>query len=205
MSRSLKLYIAWLVSFSAVALLLTSYLFADDYFVGIRPDIAPTWTSSSELNVVLGLAFWIVITLFAGALPVRMPRGTFVSVSIAPVITAMVLGGPVAGGWVALIGTTEFRELRGDVPWYGTAANLAPRPWTGRASSGCATVANGPHPPSPSPSHPTMGPLPHGRGRGGGSLLPSPAHRERMSALRAATIVLRTTSRPIVAPRSGWG
>jgi putative nucleotidyltransferase with HDIG domain len=132
MSRSLKLYITWLVSFSAVALVLTSYLFAQlhelhgrDYVVGIGYDIALTWTSSPELNVVLGLAFWIVITLFAGALPVRMPRGTFVSVSIAPVITAMVLGGPVAGGWVALIGTTELREIRGDVPWYGTAANHA--------------------------------------------------------------------------------
>jgi putative nucleotidyltransferase with HDIG domain len=133
MSRSLKLYIAWLVSFSAVALLLTSYLFAQfaqtetgpTYVLGIRDDIALDWTLSPEVNVLLGLAFWIVITLFAGALPVRMPRGTLVSVSIAPVITAMVLGGPVAAGWVALIGTTELREARGQVPWYGTAANHA--------------------------------------------------------------------------------
>jgi putative nucleotidyltransferase with HDIG domain len=132
MSRSLKLYIAWLVSFSAVALVLTSYLFAQHdlvnghaYVLGIRYEIALPVTSVREVNVLLGLAFWIVITLFAGALPVRMPRGTFVSVSIAPVITAMVLGGPVAAGWVALIGTSELRELRGEVPWYGTAANHA--------------------------------------------------------------------------------
>src|SRR5262245_46045023 len=132
MSRSLKLYIAWLVSFSALALLLTSYVFAqpgdvggNTYVLGIRYEFALKLTTSRELNVLLGLAFWIVITLFAGALPVRMPRGTFVSVSIAPVITAMVLGGPVAAGWVALIGTTELRELRGEVPWYGTAANHA--------------------------------------------------------------------------------
>jgi putative nucleotidyltransferase with HDIG domain len=132
MSRSLKLYIAWLVSFSAVALLLTSYLFAQfdvvnghRYVLGIRYEFALALTSSPQINVLLGLAFWIVITLFAGALPVRMPRGTFVSVSIAPVITAMVLGGPVAAGWVALIGTTELREVRGEVPWYGTAANHA--------------------------------------------------------------------------------
>ena len=37
----------------------------------------------------------------------------------------MALGGPVAAGWVALLGTTEIREVRGDVPWYGTAANHA--------------------------------------------------------------------------------
>jgi len=132
MSRSLKLYIAWLVSFSAIALLLTSYLFAQlhvvdghTYYLGIRYDIALKLTGSRELNVLLGLIFWVVITLFAGALPVRMPRGTLVSVSIAPVITAMVLGGPVAAGWVALLGTTELREVRGEVPWYGTAANHA--------------------------------------------------------------------------------
>ena len=37
----------------------------------------------------------------------------------------MALGGAVAAGWVALIGTTELREARGRVPWYGTAANHA--------------------------------------------------------------------------------
>ena len=127
MSRSLKLYIAWLVSFSAVALLLTSYWFArtDGYVLGIRDAIALQISASPEVNVLAGIAFWTVITLFAGALPVRMPRGTFVSVSIAPVIATMVLGGPVAAGWVALIGTTELREARGEVPWYGTAANHA--------------------------------------------------------------------------------
>ena len=72
--------------------------------------------SRLEVDVLLGLAFWTVITLFAGALPVRMPRGTFVRVSIAPIVAAMALGGPVAAGWVALIGTTELREVRGRSP-----------------------------------------------------------------------------------------
>jgi putative nucleotidyltransferase with HDIG domain len=131
MSRSLKLYIAWLVSVSAIALLLTSVFFAvitaqDSKFVlGIRTDIRIDVGGPQVVNVLVGLSFWTLITLFAGALPVRMPRGTFVSVSIAPVIAAMTLGGPVAAGWVALIGTTELREARGDVPWYGTAANHA--------------------------------------------------------------------------------
>ncbi len=44
---------------------------------------------------------------------------------MAPVIAAMTLGGPAVGGWVAGIGTTEMRELRGRIPWYGTLANHA--------------------------------------------------------------------------------
>ena len=72
-----------------------------------------------------GTAYWIVLTLVASALPVRLPQGTFASVSFAPIIASVVLGGPVAAGIVALIGTTETRELRGEVPWYGTLFNHA--------------------------------------------------------------------------------
>jgi putative nucleotidyltransferase with HDIG domain len=134
MSRSLKLYIAGLVGTSAIALLLTSFVYArgvlpytqDLHFVlGMRPQISINPSDPSDALVLVGLVFWTVVTLFAGALPVRMPRGTLVSVSIAPVLAAMTLGGPVAAGWVALIGTTELREVRGRVPWYGTAANHA--------------------------------------------------------------------------------
>jgi putative nucleotidyltransferase with HDIG domain len=150
MSRSLKLYISWLVSTSAVALLLTSYVFDQrtDWPLGIRPAIGLTVSSSDELNVLAGVAYWTVITLFAGALPVRMPRGTFVSVSIAPVIAAMALGGPVAAGWVALVGTTELRELRGEIPWYGTAANHAgmvlPALLGGLITGGLLVIMGGP-------------------------------------------------------------
>src|SRR5215207_3473381 len=127
MSRSLKLYLTGLVSCSAIALLLTGFAFSRDtrFILGMRPQISVDPNSLTELNVFLGLAFWTVITLLAGALPVRMPRGTLVSVAIAPILAAMTLGGPVAAGWVALIGTTELRELRGRVVWYGTAANHA--------------------------------------------------------------------------------
>ena len=48
-----------------------------------------------------------------------------VSVSTAPIIAAAALGGPVAAGWVALIGTTELRELKGRMPWYGSLFNHA--------------------------------------------------------------------------------
>jgi hypothetical protein len=36
-----------------------------------------------------------------------------------------VLGGPTAAAIVAAVGTTEAREVRGDVPWYGTLFNHA--------------------------------------------------------------------------------
>ena len=72
-----------------------------------------------------GVGYWILLTLVASALPVRLPQGTFASVSFAPIIASVVLGGPVAAGIVAAIGTTEERELRGRVPWYGTLFNHA--------------------------------------------------------------------------------
>jgi HD-GYP domain-containing protein (c-di-GMP phosphodiesterase class II) len=127
MSRSLKLYVTGLVSLSVVALVLTSFVFASrpELVGGIRPDIALRTGSRSVIDVFLGVAFWTLLTLFAGALPVRMPRGTLVSVSTAPIIASIALGGPVAAGLVALVGTTEIRELRGRIPWYGTASNHA--------------------------------------------------------------------------------
>jgi putative nucleotidyltransferase with HDIG domain len=40
-------------------------------------------------------------------------------------LAAAFLGGPAAAVWVAALGTTEWRELRGQVPWYGTLFNHA--------------------------------------------------------------------------------
>jgi hypothetical protein len=127
MSRSLKLYITGLVGLSAIALALTSFVFAarPDLVFGMHREIGPNSGQPIQVDVLIGLTFWTVLTMFAGALPVRMPRGSLVSVSTAPIVAAMALGGPVAVGWVALIGTTELREIRGRVPWYGTAANHA--------------------------------------------------------------------------------
>ena len=122
MPRSLKLYITLLVALSATALVVTSFVF------GINPAIAITPQGSgppSRLDVLLGVAFWTAVTALASALPVRMPKGMLVTVSIAPVIAATALGGPAAGAWIALVGSTEIRELRGRVPWYGTLANHA--------------------------------------------------------------------------------
>ncbi len=127
MSRSLKLCVTGLVSISALALVLTSFVYSSNpsLVLGMRPDIALDVGQPQTIEVLLGVAFWTLLTLFAGALPVRMPRGSLVSVAMAPIVAAMALGGPVAAGWVALIGTTELRELRGRIPWYGTASNHA--------------------------------------------------------------------------------
>jgi len=76
-----------------------------------------------EIHGLGGVAFWVALALASGALPVRLPQGTVVSVSAAPMIAAVVLGGPLAGAIVAAIGTTDSRELRGEVPWYGTLFN----------------------------------------------------------------------------------
>ena len=119
MPRTLKLYIIGVVATGALALIATTRLIP--VWGGITLVVAPIGLDSPQS----GLVFWCVVTLVASALPVRMPRGTMVGVSLAPLIAATFLGGPTAGAWVALIGTTELRELRGRVPWYGTLANHA--------------------------------------------------------------------------------
>ena len=72
-----------------------------------------------------GLLFWTGAALLASALPVRLPKGVVVSVAAAPTIAAFILGGPAAGALVALVGSTDSREVRGEVPWYGTLFNHA--------------------------------------------------------------------------------
>lgn len=73
----------------------------------------------------VGLAFWTALTAAATSFPVQTPRRSTVSVFIAPVLASTFLGGPVAGALVSLVGTLELRELRGEVPWYGTLYNHA--------------------------------------------------------------------------------
>jgi HD domain len=122
LTRSLQLYVTALVAVSIVALAAALALF------GINPNIGLTLSgqpSGSSASVVAGMMFWIVITILSSALPVQMPRGILIAVSTAPIVAAMDLGGPAAAGLVALIGVTEWRELRGRIPWYGSLANHA--------------------------------------------------------------------------------
>src|SRR3954452_12009074 len=121
MPRNLKLYIAGVVTASALALLVTTLAFP------IEPTypIAIPFAGLGSIAPFAGLAFWTAMTLIASATPVTMPRGARFAVSISTIMTATILGGPTAGAWVGLLGTTELREVRGQVPWYGTLANHA--------------------------------------------------------------------------------
>jgi putative nucleotidyltransferase with HDIG domain len=69
------------------------------------------------------LAFWTGLTLVTSSFPVRTPRGSVVSVSVAPILASGFLGGPTAAALVGFVGVLELRELRGEVPWYGTLYN----------------------------------------------------------------------------------
>ena len=69
------------------------------------------------------LAFWTALTLVTSSFPVRTPRGSVVSVSIAPILASGFLEGPTAAAVVGFVGVLELRELRGEVPWYGTLYN----------------------------------------------------------------------------------
>src|SRR5687767_4705359 len=98
MSRTLKLYITGLVVTSALAFLVTSFWFSmsSAWPLGIRDTISLPVGLGATADSIAGVGFWILLTLFASALPVRMPRGSLVSVSIAPIVAATYLGGPVA-------------------------------------------------------------------------------------------------------------
>jgi riboflavin transporter FmnP len=119
--RPLATYVTWLVGAAAVVLLTTSLVIPIDGTIGLPID----GQQGSTASIAAGIAFWVLVTLVASALPVRLSDGVQVAVSTAPLMAATVLGGPTAGAWVALLGTTDMREVRGRVAWYGTLANHA--------------------------------------------------------------------------------
>ena len=83
------------------------------------PGIAAPWGG------VAGVAAWTVFGLAGSLKVVRGPSGHGVLTFHLPfIVAAMVLGGPIAGGWVAFIASFERRELR-EMPWYGALANHA--------------------------------------------------------------------------------
>jgi putative nucleotidyltransferase with HDIG domain len=125
MPRLLKFYIASVVAVGAVALAAATLVFLPPPpEIAIRIASAPRATPT-DLEFLLGVAFWTILTLIGSAFPVQLPRGTHQAVAIAPIMASIFLGGPAVGGWVAAVGTTEMRELRGRIPWYGTLANHA--------------------------------------------------------------------------------
>jgi riboflavin transporter FmnP len=119
--RPLRIYVTWLVGAALVALLVTGLV------IPVRPEIGLPLDGSggSVLDQFAGIAFWILVTLLASALPVQLSSGVQVAVSTAPLMAATLLGGPSAGALVAVFGTFDAREVRGRVAWYGTLANHA--------------------------------------------------------------------------------
>jgi putative nucleotidyltransferase with HDIG domain len=124
MPRLLKLYIASVVAVGAIALIVATPFFEAESGIALRLTTTPP-SQPSEIELALGVVFWTILTLVGSAFPVQLPRGTHQAVAVAPIMASMFLGGPAVGGWVAAIGTTEMRELRGRIPWYGTLANHA--------------------------------------------------------------------------------
>jgi len=73
MPKSLRIYIAGLVTAGALALAITSFVIPVDSHIRLNV------FDSETLDVLSGLVFWTGLTLLASALPVRMPRGSLPS------------------------------------------------------------------------------------------------------------------------------
>jgi len=87
----------------------------------IWPTISLTQAGGRE-GILLGLLFWILLGLLGGTRVEHLHGYGVLTFHLPFIIAATALGGPVAGGWVAMVSTIEARELR-EVPWYGTLAN----------------------------------------------------------------------------------
>jgi diguanylate cyclase (GGDEF)-like protein len=70
-----------------------------------------------------GVGVWIAVCLVTSTQRTHGDDQVAFVFSTGAIMAAALLGGPAAAGWVALIGTTELRELRGEVPWYGVVAS----------------------------------------------------------------------------------
>src|SRR5439155_128833 len=66
------------------------------------------------------------VTLIAASLSVRLPGGVVAHITTAPILGAVFdpqMANPFAVCWVALLGTIEIRDVRREIPWYGTLYN----------------------------------------------------------------------------------
>jgi len=94
--------------------------------VPVDPEIGAPWSGLSPASaVLLGTLFWGGLTLLMSSVSAELPEGTRLVWMLAPMVATMSLGGPCVAGWVAALATTEPRELRGGVPWYGVLNNHA--------------------------------------------------------------------------------
>ncbi len=71
-------------------------------------------TAPSGLDLVR-LGFWIGVTVLSAALPIRLPGGVVANTTTTPIIAAVFdsgLANPFALCWIALLGTTDIRDIR---------------------------------------------------------------------------------------------
>lgn len=95
------------------------------YVLGIAALVSTVTPPPSDIPI-SRLLVWILITLAAAALPVPLPGGVLANMSTAPLLAAAfdtTLPQPFAVCWVAIIGTIELRDVRRQIPWYGTLFN----------------------------------------------------------------------------------
>src|SRR5712691_1496342 len=78
--------------------------------------IAAPFTIGSIDPVAIGIAIWILVGLATSSRSVSDEGRVTLLYGVGPIVGAWALGGPAAGVWVALLGTFELRELRGDIP-----------------------------------------------------------------------------------------
>ncbi len=120
MSGRLRVYVVATSVLGLVALITISAAIRVDPAISPRiPGLSP------EGGILLGLAYWSLLTVLASAMSVSLPTGGVLLFIAMPITAAMLVGGPAATVWVVALGTTELRELRGRVPWYGTISNHA--------------------------------------------------------------------------------
>jgi diguanylate cyclase (GGDEF)-like protein len=114
----LPVYTAVTITAGIIALLAVTLVGSLPAAIAI-PGLAAPW------DRLAGVVAWTVFGLAGSLRIVRGPSGHGVLTLHLPfIVAAMVLGGPVAGGWVAFVASLERRELR-HVPWYGVLANHA--------------------------------------------------------------------------------
>ena len=97
--------------------------------VGLGAAVLISVSANFPRDVDLGpIFFWVAVTLVAAAFPVTLPGGISATITTAPVLAAIfdpTLANPFAACWVAFIGTFEPRDVRRELPWYGTLYNRA--------------------------------------------------------------------------------
>ncbi len=109
-------------TYAAVAAVL---LLAVTMAVPVSSRIALPFAVGGISSVTLGVMVWVLVGVATSTRGTTDEGRAAIIFGVAPVVAVMSLGGPTAAVWVALLGSLELREIRGDVPWYGVLANHA--------------------------------------------------------------------------------